>query len=102
MKQQFSDTDRRPIILEVQRDGESLVLINFYNTNTEPEYFKTLVGYYIDELSQIVYVCDFNFFVNSQSEADGGNPNFKSKSFEKILKYEKLQICVIFIGKKQR
>ena len=45
MKQQFSDTDRRPIILEVLRDGESLVLINFYNTNTEPEYFKTLVGY---------------------------------------------------------
>ena len=45
MKQQFSDTGRRPIILEVLRDGESLVLINFYNTNTEPEYFKTLVGY---------------------------------------------------------
>ena len=44
----------------------------------------------IDELSQIVYVCDFNFFFNSQSEADGGNPNFKSKSFEKNLKYEKL------------
>ena len=47
LKQQFSDTDRRPIILEVEIDGESFVLINFYNTNTEPEYFKILVGYKI-------------------------------------------------------
>ena len=47
LKQQFSDTDRRPIILEVEIDGESFVLINFYSTNTEPEYFKILVGYKI-------------------------------------------------------
>ena len=30
--------------------------------------------------SQIVYAVDFNFFFNCQLEADGGNPNCKSKS----------------------
>ena len=59
LKQQFSDTDRRPIILEVEIDGESFVLINFYNTNTEPEYFKILVGYKIAKYRRSFSNCLF-------------------------------------------
>ena len=78
------------LTLEVEADGQSFILTNFYNANTEPEQILTLKKLLlhikllnIDKYSQIVCV-KLNFFFNSQLEVDGGNLNFKIKYFFEI------------------
>ena len=78
------------LTLEVEANGQSFILTNFYNANTEPEQiltFKKLLLHIkllnIDEYSQIVRV-NLNFFFNSQLEVDGRNLNFKIKYFFEI------------------
>ena len=68
----FSGTVGRFLILEVETNGESFVLINFYIANTQPEQIKTrekLLSHIklpkIGEHSQIVCAGDFDFFFKS-------------------------------------
>ena len=63
IKKKFSGKSRIFLTLEVEADGQSFVLINFYNPNTEPVQILTLKKLLllikllnIDEYSQIVRV----------------------------------------------
>lgn len=48
--------------------------------------------------TQIFCDGDFNFFFNSQLEADGGKPNFQSTFVGKFFEIKNLQICETFEG----
>ena len=50
----------------------------------------------LEKRSQIVSAGDFNLFLSSQLEADGGNPSFKSKYVSKLYEISKtLDLCDI-------
>ena len=69
-----------------------MVLINFYNANTESEQINTacklnqlLDDCYLDSTKKVVLAGDFNLFFDASLEASGGNPTLKKKSISKVL-----------------
>ena len=93
----------RVLIIEVEIETETFILLNFYNSKSETEQRQTrsdvdllLSDFSLDDTKTIVFAGDFNLFFNQKTEATGGNPVLKKKSISKVLqiteKYDLIDI----------
>ena len=80
----IKDKDGRILILDVQVDDITFLLINLYNANKECEQLNvltTLCNFFsnITDLhcKNIIFGGDFNVFFDTNYEAQGGNPTLK-------------------------
>ena len=87
------DSNGRILIIEVNIDDELLVLINFYNSNTETEQIKTLNDlefllseFSLDSSKQVIFAGDFNLIFDINLETSGGNPSLKKNQFQNFYK----------------
>ena len=78
------DKNRRILILNAKLNNTNILLINFYNSNTESEplsTFSTLQKLLekFDDYSKkyIIFGGDFNLIFNYRFNASGGNPILK-------------------------
>ena len=86
------DNVSRILILDVDIDDESFILINLYNPNTEAWQLKTLskltemlTKLHLTQNNNIICAGDFNLLFNIKLEGYGGNPVFKKRSVRKIF-----------------
>ena len=97
------DNSGRVLIIEVEIETETFILLNFYNSKSETEQRQTrsdvdllLSDFSLDDTKTIVFAADFNLFFNQKTEATGGNPVLKKKSISKVLqiteKYDLIDI----------
>ena len=70
-------------------------MINLYNANTENEQidvlsslFRLLGEFHASPTKQRVMAGDFNLFLHSKLEAQGGNPTSKKKSLAKVIEFK--------------
>ena len=75
----------RILLLEINIDDSSFVLINIYNTNNELDQVKTLTDLSeilecVDNIQNknIIFVGDFNIIFDSFLDAQGSNPILKN------------------------
>ena len=81
-----------------------VILINLYNPNTEKEQVSTweklnLMLQTFDDLENKIIILggDFNLFLDSVLEAEGGSPVFKKSSVSKLIEIkEKYNLCDIW------
>ena len=85
----IQDKDRRILILDVQVDDATFLLINLYNANKECEQLNVLTTLcnFLSNISDlhcknIIIGGDFNVFFDTNYEAQGGNPTLKKVSNE--------------------
>ena len=87
-----NDNQGRILIVDADIDGETFVLINFYNANTEAEQIKTIYeldqllnAFCLDSNKKIILARDFSLFFDPSLEASGGRPALKKQSISKLL-----------------
>ena len=99
----IQDNDGRILILDVQVDDAAFLLINLHNANKESEQLHVLITLcnFLSNITDlhcknIVFGGDFNVFLDTNYEAQGGNPTLKKKSVAKLIHIkESLEICEI-------
>ena len=78
------DKNRRVLILDAELNDTNFLLINFYNSNTEPEQLSTFstLRNYLKKLmivtKNIIFGDDLNLIFDCKFDASGGNPILKS------------------------
>ena len=80
------------------------MLVNLYNSNTEPEQLETLhqletilLKFEANEYNHIIFSGDFNTYFNASLEATGGNAKLKTRTVGKFLELkEKFDLCDIW------
>ena len=99
----MSDNSGRILILDVKIDDLTLILINFYNANTEKEQINTLntllnlLKDFDTTGKHLIFGGDFNLFYNKKLEASGGNPKLKKASIAKLIELNELyNLCDIW------
>ena len=85
----IQDNDGRILVLDVQVDDTTFLLINLYNANKECEQLNVLTTLcnFLSNISDlhcknIIIGGDFNVFFDTNYEAQGGNPTLKKVSNE--------------------
>ena len=100
----YRDNNGRTLIIEMSKDGELFLLINFYNANSECDQMKALHSLN-DLLSKLdpekeykpIFMGDMNVIFDIQLDALGGNPSLKKQSLAFIVKLiSKLDVSDIF------
>ena len=81
VKNKRNDDAGRILILDASIDGTDYILVNIYNANTETEQIKVLNNLHllldsldIHQNKQIILAGDFNLFLDTTLEAEGGSP----------------------------
>ena len=87
-----NDNQGRILIVDVDIDEETFVLINLYNENTEAEQIETiyeldqLLGdFCLDSNKKIILAGDFNLFFDPSLEPSGGKPTLKNELISKLV-----------------
>ena len=87
------DCNGRVLILEISKDGDDFVLINFYNANSESDQILALrslndllTNIDQDKERKNILMGDFNLIFNVHLDALGGNPTLKKKSLASVFK----------------
>ena len=98
------DENGRIQVLSFEYNKECYLLVNIYNPNTESEQVKTLKQ--IDTILQkfdnihehnIIIGGDWNFILDKDLDARGGNPLLKLKSIAELTKLKNMyELCDIF------
>ena len=90
------NNNSRVLMIEVEIETETFILLNLYNSKSETEQLQTLSDvdlllsdFSLDDTKTIVFAGDFNLFFNQKIEATGGNPVLKKKSISKVLQITK-------------
>ena len=104
VKNKRNDDAGRILILDASIDGTDYILVNIYNANTETEQIKVLNNLHllldsldIHQNKQIILAGDFNLFLDTTLEAEGGSPCLKKKSVAKLIKIkEHFDLCDIW------
>ena len=93
------DNSGRVLIIEVEIETETFILLNFYNSKSETEQRQTrsdvdllLSDFSLDDTKTIVFAGDFNLFFNQKIEAKGGNSVSISKILQITEKYDLIDI----------
>ena len=88
---EISDNSGRILVIQVKIDDEIYLLVNLYNSNTEPEQLETLheletilLKFDANEYNHIIFSGDFNTFFNASLEATGGNAKLKTRTVGKF------------------
>ena len=86
------DKNARYIVLDMLIDNNSVILVNYYAPNVEPEQLKVLdeLAHIFNQLqtsenTTIIWGGDFNLFFDVHLDAEGGSPKLKIKSLSKLL-----------------
>ena len=88
---QKSDENGRILIFEAKINEDNFIVINIYNSNTEPEQLKTfsIMHNMLDDTEisnkQMVFGGVFNLIFDCKVETNGGNPVPKNKSLAKLI-----------------
>ena len=88
---QKNDENGRILIIEAKINEDNFIVINIYNSNTEPEQLKTfsILQNMLNDIEisnkQIVLRDDFNLIFDCKLETNGGNPVLKKKSIAKLI-----------------
>ena len=89
----FFDNDGRILIIEMLKDGDNYLLVNFYNANTEADQIIALnsLNNHLarsdpDKEFKPIFMGDMNLIFDTQLDALGGNPKVKKKSLASHLK----------------
>ena len=104
VKYKRNDCTFRSLILDASIDDTDYILVNIYNANTETEQIKVLNNFHplldsldIHQNKQIILAGDFNLFLDTTLEAEGGSPCLKKKSVAKLIKIkEHFDLCDIW------
>ena len=89
-----SDENGQILITEPKINEDNFIVINIYNSNTEPEQLKTfsVLQNMLDDIEisnkQIVFEDDFNLMFDCKLDTNGGNPVLKRNSIAKFGEYE--------------
>ena len=86
----IQDKDRRILILDVQVDDATFLLINLYNAICEQLNVLTTLCNFLSNITDlhcknIIFGRDFNVFFDTNYEAQGGRPTLKEKSVAKLI-----------------
>ena len=100
----YRDVDGRILILEVSKDDDTFLLINFYNANSESEQIKALHSLDallskvdLDQDFKPILMGDMNLIFDTKLDALGGTPSLKKRSLVSLLKLlSKLDVSDIF------
>ena len=92
------------MILDASIDDTDYILVNIYNANAETEQIKVLNNLHlllgsldIHQIKQIIVAGDFNLFLDTTLEAEGGAPCLKKKSVAKLIKIKQhFDLCDIW------
>ena len=99
-----SDNNGRILIIEMLKDGDNYLLVNFYNANTEADQINAIKSLN-DHLAHLdpdkefkpIFMGDMNLIFDTQLDALGGNPKLKKKSLASLIKtLAKLDVSDIF------
>ena len=101
---EISDNNGRILVLQVKTDDENYLLVNLYNSNTEPEQLETLhkletifLKFDMNEYNHIIFSGDFNIFFNASFEATDENAKLKTSTVAKFLELkDKFDLCDIW------
>ena len=101
---EISDNNCRILVLQVKIDDEIYLLVNLYNSNTEPEQLETLhelqtilLKFDTNEYNHIIFSGDFNIFFNASLKTTGGNAKLKTGTVGKFLELkDKFDLCDIW------
>ena len=101
---EISDNNGSILVLQVKIDDEIYLLVNLYNSNTEPEQLETLheletilLKFDVNEYNHIIFSSDFNIFFNAFLKTTGGNAKLKTRTVGKFLELEdKFDLCDIW------
>ena len=104
VKNKRNDDVGRILILDASIDCTDYILVNICNANTETEQIKILNNLHllldsldIHQNKQITLAGDFNLFLDTTLEAEGGSPCLKEKSVAKLIKMkEHFDLCDIW------
>ena len=104
VKNKRNDDTGRILILDASSGGTDYILVNIYKANTETEQIKVLNNLHllldsldIHQNKQIILAGDFNLFLDTTLEAEGGSPCLKKKSVAKLIKIkEHFDLCDIW------
>ena len=94
----------RSLMLDASIDDTDYILVNIYNENTETKQIKVLNNFHllldsldIHQSKQIILAGDFNLFLDTTLEAEGGSSCLKKKSAAKLIKIkEHVDLCDIW------
>ena len=82
-------------MLDASIDDPDYILVNIYNANAETEQTKVLNNLHlllgsldIHQIKQIILAGDFNFFLDTTLDTEGGAPCLKKKSVAKVIKIQ--------------
>lgn len=100
----INDGNGRLQICSIAIEGNKFLLVNVYNNNTENEQITTIQNLdkmleSVDEIleHEIIIGGDFNFILDKELDAYGGNPLLKLKSIAEITKLkQKYNLCDIY------
>ena len=100
----FCDEQGRLQILQIKIDDDKYVICNIYNDNVEKGQIEVLKMLYskLSEIEsilidKIIIAGDWNFILDKELDASGGNPSLKNKSISELLKIkETFELIDIF------
>ena len=100
----IQDNDGRILVLDVQVDGTTFLLINLYNANKECEQLNVLTTFcnFLSNITDlhcknIIFGGDFNVFFDTNYEVQGGNPTLKKESVANLIHIkESMELCDIW------
>ena len=92
------------MILDASIDDTDYILVNIYNANAKTEKNKVLNNLHlllgsldIHQIKQIILAGDFNLFLDTTLDTEGGTPCLKKKSVAKLIKIKQhFDLCDIW------
>ena len=102
---EVSDNNGRILVLLAKIDDEIYLLVNLYNSNTEPVQFEALhdleTTFFksdVNEYNHIILLGGFNVFFNASLEAPVGIAELKTSTFGQFLELkDKFDLCGIYV-----
>ena len=102
---EVSDNNGRILVLLVKIDDEIYLLVNLYNSNTEPVQFESLHDLEtiffksdVNECNHIIFLGGFNVFFNASLEATVGIIELKTRTVGQFLELKhKFDLCGIYV-----
>ena len=104
LKEHKNDGNGRLQICSILIEGKKFLLVNVYNNNTENKQIETIkkldeMMHSIEEIldHEIIIGGDFNFILDKDLDALGGNPKLKLKSIAELTRLkQKYNLCDIY------
>ena len=102
---EVSDNNGRILVLLAKIDDEIYLLVNLYNSNTEPVQFEALhdleTTFFksdVNEYNHIILLGGFNVFFNASLEATVVIAELKTSTFGQFLELkDKFDLCGIYV-----